>query len=113
MFKELELSILIRLIVLTVSYRINLLITLEASVKYLRIYVDRKSKFGEFIIYLLSKVSRRISIVIRLRNIVPKICLSKNYKVYIKSELQYGPLKNGSNSRNKLRTTLIFQKRIL
>ena len=82
-------------------------------VKYLGSLIDKHWNFHHHFAEVVKKLLKRSSVISRLRHYVKKPVLLQYYNTYIKTETGYGLLIYGCDSKNRLTTIFILEKRII
>ena len=84
----------------------------DESAKYLGIHIDTKLSVHSHINYVVKKLSKQLSVIVRLmRHYVPRVTLLKYYQTYIEAIIKYGLLVYGCTSRHQLNPLYIIQKK--
>ena len=83
----------------------------DESAKYLGIRIDPKLSFHSHIKHVVKKLSKKLSVIARLRHYAPRGTLLKYYQTYIEPIITYGLLVYGCTSRHQLNPIYIIQKK--
>ena len=83
----------------------------DECAKYLGNHIDTKLSFYSHIKHLVEKLSKRLSVIARLRHYVPRGTLLKYYQTYTESIITYGLLVYGCTLRHRLNPIYIIQKK--
>ena len=82
-------------------------------IKYLGVFIDFNLSWKEHINYIVSKISRSIGIIAKLRHFVPYETLINIYKTLINPYIYYGICSWGNSAKTHLERLLVLQKRVL
>ena len=81
--------------------------------KYLGVLIDENLSWKNYLDCIITKISKTIGMIAKLRHFVPTSVLTNSYKFLILPYLSYGFLAWGNASKNYLNKMFVLQKRIL
>ena len=82
-------------------------------IKYLGVFIDKGLSWKEHINYILTKISRSVGLISKLRHFIPRHTLLTIYQALIVPYISYGLTVWGQTSSFLLNKILILQKRAL
>ena len=82
-------------------------------VNYLGVYIDHKLNFSHHIHKVVTKISKHLNVLFRLRQLVSRNFLIRYYNVYVKPIISYGLLVYGCTSKTQLLPVFYMQKKVL
>ena len=93
----------------------NRRVTLEhkSYIKYLGVLIDENLSWKNHLDCVITKISKTIGMIAKLRHFVPSSVLTNIYKSLILPYLTYGLVAWGNASKNYLNKIVVLQKRVL
>ena len=91
----------------------NVNLEIKNSIKYLGVLIDEKLYWKNHIDSVITKISKTIGIITKLRHFVPSSVLLNIYTSLITPYITYGLITWGTASKTYLHKILLLQKRVL
>ena len=85
----------------------------KSYVKYLGVLIDENLSWKNHLDCVITKISKTIGMIAKLRHSVPSSVLTNIYKSLILLYLTYGLVAWGNTSKNYLNKIVVLQKRVL
>ena len=85
----------------------------KSYIKYLGVLIDENLSWKNHLDCVITKISKTIGMIAKLRHFVPSSVLTNIYKSLILPYLTYGLVAWGNASKNYLNKIVVLQKRVL
>ena len=85
----------------------------KSYIKYLGVLIDENLSWKNHLDCVITKISKTIELIAKLRHFVPSSVLTNIYKSLILPYLTYGLVAWGNASKNYLNKIVVLQKRVL